>query len=66
MTSPSKTFDCVAMKGRIQGKLQAEFEARRHEFGSYAEFIVASVQEQDWCRQQWERIGGASRTPASP
>ena len=66
MTSPSKTSDCVAMKARIQRTLQAEFEARRDEFGSYAEFIVASVQEQEWCRQQWERIGGGSLAPAPP
>ena len=61
MTTKAKRFDCVAMKRRIQAKLMAEYEGRRGEFDSYADFIAASVREHDWCRKQLERI---ARTPA--
>jgi len=56
MTTKGKTFDCVEMKNRIQAKLMAEYEARKGEFDSYADFITASVQEHPWCREQLERI----------
>ena len=61
MKTRTKKFDCVAMKNRIQGKLMAEFEARKGEFDSYADFVVASVREHDWCRRQLERISHGSR-----
>lgn len=38
----AKTFDCVDMKQSIQRALLAEYEARKSEFGSYADFIAAS------------------------
>lgn len=34
-----KTFDCVEMKRQVQAKLMAEYEVRKNEFISYAEFI---------------------------
>jgi hypothetical protein len=34
-----KTFDCVEMKRQAQAKLMAEYEVRKNEFISYAEFI---------------------------
>jgi hypothetical protein len=40
-----KTFDCVDMKNRIQHDLLQEFEARRHEFDSYVDFINATAEE---------------------
>lgn len=58
----TKSFDCVAMKNRIQAKLMEEYQARKGEFGSYADFIAASANEHEWCRKQWVRIG---RTPAN-
>jgi hypothetical protein len=62
MVTKTKRFDCVAMKNRIQAKLMEEYEARKGEFGSYAEFIAASANEHEWCRRQLARIG---RTSAS-
>ena len=56
MKAETKTFDCVAMKNRIQKKLMEEYEARKEEFPSYADFIRAAVQEDEWCRKQWARI----------
>ena len=58
----TKSFDCVAMKNRIQAKLMEEYLARKSEFGSYAEFIAASANEHEWCRKQLARIG---RAPAN-
>ena len=60
MTTRAKTFDCVTMKNRIQAKLMAEYESRKGEFDSYADFIAASVREDEWCRRQLARIGGAA------
>ncbi len=34
-----KKFDCVEMKRKVQEKLMAEYEARKDEFPSYADFI---------------------------
>ena len=41
----NKSFDCVDMKNRIQAELRREYEARKTEFASYADFINASVNE---------------------
>ena len=62
MTPKTKTFDCVEMKNRIQKKLMEEYEARKDEFPSYAAFIRAAVQENEWCRKQWEKIPRAPGT----
>ena len=40
-----KTFDCVEMKNRIQEELRKEYEARKAEFDSYADFINATAGE---------------------
>ena len=57
MTTQTKTFDCVQMKRRIQQELQAEYEARKQEFPSYADFLEAKANESPWVRQQRERFG---------
>ncbi len=62
MMKKTKSFDCVAMKNRIQKKLMQEYEARKDEFPSYADFIRATVQENEWCRKQWARISQAPET----
>ncbi len=61
MGTRTKTFDCVAMKSRIQARLMQEYESRKSEFDSYADFILASVREHEWSRRQLERI---ARTPS--
>jgi hypothetical protein len=45
METKRKTFDCVEMKDRIQRELMKEFEARRREFKTYADFINATAGE---------------------
>ena len=42
MAKRKKTFDCVEMKDRIQQKLREEYESRKSEFDSYADFINAT------------------------
>ena len=54
MATRSKTFDCVAMKNRIQAEILSEYEARSAEFASFAEFLKAT--ESEWERRMRERI----------
>ncbi len=44
-----KTFDCVGMKDRIQADILAQYEERKHEFASFAEFLHAT--ESEWERE---------------
>ena len=57
-------FDCVAMKDRIQRELMQEYESRKSEFTSYADFIVATAAESEEIRAWRERLG-QSRPPRS-
>ena len=59
MATKRKAFDCVEMKNRIQRELMEEYEARKDEFSSYAEFIVATANESDEIRAWRERIASA-------
>jgi len=71
MGTKAKTFDCVEMKHRAQEKLRAEYEARREEFSSYSDFLAATINEDPWQRQLWQKISppaegqaaGMQRTP---
>lgn len=38
-TKKAKTFDCVEMKRRIQADLMAEYESRKDQYSSFADFI---------------------------
>lgn len=57
MATKTKTFDCVAMKNRIQAKRLAEYEARKDEFDSYLDFVRARSRDSQWARQLRERFG---------
>ena len=62
MTNPkTKTFDCVAFKHQAQARIRAEWEARRHEFTSYAEFLRAKSSDSEWERAFWARIEAAEK-----
>lgn len=39
MATKTKTFDCVQMKREAQKMLMAEYEVRKSEFSSFADFI---------------------------
>ena len=55
-TEPVKGFDCVAFKRKAQQALWREFEERRREFPSFAEFVRAKVQEDPWAREFWASV----------
>lgn len=61
MTTKAKTFDCVEMKNRIQRELMAEYQSRKDEFSSYADFIVGTADESEQIRAWREKIAAAAR-----
>ena len=58
-----KAFDCVQMKRQAQRRLRAEYEARREEFASYAEFIEATAEASAEVQAFRRRHGGRSASP---
>jgi hypothetical protein len=40
----TKSFDCVEMKRQAQKKLMQEYESRKDEFESYADFINSTAE----------------------
>ncbi len=56
MTTKTKTFDCVEMKQCIQEELQAEYESRKKDFASYADFLQSKADESPWVRQLRKRF----------
>ena len=61
MARKRKTFDCVEMKNRIQRELREEYEARKSEFGSYADFINATADESEEIRAFRKKVAQANR-----
>lgn len=49
-------FDCVEFKRQAQRRIQAEYEARKHEFASYPEFLEAKTRESEWASAIWEKF----------
>ncbi len=56
MMSRTKTFDGIEMKNRIQRELRQEYEARKAEFTSYAEFLNATADESEEIRAFREKL----------
>ena len=48
MTISANTPDCVAMKRRAQEELLAEYESRKDEFSTFADFLHAIADESQW------------------
>ena len=65
MPIKNKTFDCVEMKHDIQRKLVEEFEARRGEFDSYADFIRQTTEADPWIQAFWARAADRSTKGAT-
>ena len=59
MMSRTKTFDCVKMKNRIQQELKREYQARKTEFASYADFLNATADESEDIRRFREKVAKA-------
>ena len=56
-TKAKKAFDCVEMKNRIQAARRAEYEARKNEFPSYLDFILARADNSEWVQQMRRKFG---------
>ena len=56
MAIKAKAFDCVEMKDRIQADILAEYEARKDEFASFADFIEARAEASEWIRRMRRRF----------
>jgi len=56
MTTKPKTFDCVEMKRKAQEEILMQWQARKHEFASYGEFLEATLLESEWGRRMWQKI----------
>jgi len=61
MATKKKSFDCVEMKTRIQRELREEYESRKEEFASYADFINATADASDAIRTFRENVARARR-----
>lgn len=61
METKTKPFDCVEMKRAAQQALLCEFEARRAEFPTLAEFLEAKAKESNWVTAVWDKF--APRQP---
>ncbi len=59
MTGRKKTFDCVEMKNRIQRDLRQEYEARKAQFASYADFLSTTANESEGIRTFIEKVAKA-------
>ena len=62
MASKKKKFDCVQMKNRIQRDLRQEYEARKAQFASYADFLNATADESQEIRIFREKVAKARAT----
>jgi len=63
METKKERFDCVAFKREAQQRLMKEFEARRDEFATYADFINAKAEE-GTRSQAWLKKFAMNRTRA--
>ncbi|MBI5896257.1 MAG: hypothetical protein HZB24_09740 [Desulfobacterales bacterium] len=59
-TKKTKTFDCVEMKQRIQADLIAEYEARKDQFSSFADFIHKTAASDFKIRAFQEKVSKAA------
>lgn len=63
MATKAKAFDCVRMKEEIQSELRKEYESRKAEFSSYADFINATAEECGEIKEFRAKFGKAPRRP---
>ena len=57
-----KSFDCVEMKREAQKRLRSEYEARKGEFSSYAEFITETASQSPETRAFLDKVHRAGET----
>ena len=64
-TKKAKTFDCVEMKRRIQTDLMAEYENRKDQFSSFADFIHKTAASDYKIRAFQEKVSKAAKHAGS-
>lgn len=64
MGKKSKAFDCVEMKERIQAEIRADYETRKDQFASFAEYLEASIKEDPWASAILEELTGGKKAEA--
>ncbi len=66
MATPTKkkTFDCVEFKRQAQKRVRTEWEARKHEFDSYEEFLEAQINECEGLREFWAKVRAGAKERA--
>ncbi len=56
MATKPKTFRCVEMKHKSQAALLAEFQKRRDEFPTLAQFLATKAKESEWVAKVWSKF----------
>jgi hypothetical protein len=64
-TKKIKTFDCVEMKRRIQADLMDEYESRKDQFSSFADFIHKTAALDFKIRAFQEKVSQAAQLASS-
>ena len=64
-TKKTKTFDCVEMKRRIQADLMAEYQSRKDQFSSFADFIHKTAASDFKIRAFQEKVSQAAQQAGS-
>ena len=62
MTTKAKAFDCVEMKRKAQERLRREYEERKSEFASYADFINKKAEDSPLWKKMQAKIARADST----
>jgi len=60
-----KKLDCVQMKNRIQRELRREYQARKAEFTSYADFLNTTADESEEIRIFRDKVAKAKTVAQS-
>ena len=60
-----KKFDCVQMKNRIQKELRRDYQARKTEFTSYADFLNTTADESEEIRIFRDKVAKAKTVAKS-
>ena len=64
-TKKAKTFDCVEMKRRIQTDYIAEYDNRKDQFSSFADFIHKTAASDFKIRDFQEKVSQAAQQAPS-
>ena len=58
MEKTKKDFDCVQMKDQIQKMIRVDYEAHKHKFTSYSEYMKTRIKENPWASAMMDELCG--------